>query len=126
VPPVVPDGPDDGTLAPWGVVASLPFAPEIVIPTIAHLWQRRLGSAHRYGFKTTFNPTFPGPSGPWVSPWHCGLNLGPIVLMIENYRSELVWQLVRGCRYVAAGLRAAGFTRWLARSGRPACRSRVP
>ncbi len=109
----VPDGPDDGTIAPWGVVASLPFAPEIVLPTIAHLWRLRLGGAHRYGFKTTFNPTFPDPGGSphgWVSPWHCGLDQAPIVLMIENYRSGLVWELLRGCRYVVAGLRAAGFT----------------
>jgi hypothetical protein len=108
----VPDGPDDGTLAPWGVVASLPFAPAIVLPAIAH-WRRQcLGGAHRYGFKTTFNPTFPDPGGSpqgWVSPWHCGLNQGPIVVMIENYSSGLVWRLLRGCRHVVAGLRAAGF-----------------
>lgn len=117
----VHDGPDDGTLAPWGVVASLPFAPEIVLPTIAHFRRLRLGGAHRYGYKMTFNPTFPDPSGSplgWVSPWHCGLNQGPIVVMIENHRSGLVWQLLRGCRYVEAGLRAAGFAGgWLAHRG---------
>src|SRR5688572_2027816 len=32
----VPNGPDDGTLAPWAVAASLPFAPEIVLPTLEH------------------------------------------------------------------------------------------
>jgi hypothetical protein len=109
----VPDGPDDGTLAPWGVVASLPFAPEIVLPTVAHMQRLRLAGAHRYGFKTSFNPTFPDPGGSpqgWVSPWYCGLNQGPIVLMIENYKSGLVWQLLRGCRYVVSGLRACGFT----------------
>jgi hypothetical protein len=108
----VPDGPDDGTIAPWGVIASLPFAPEIVMPTIAHWRRLRLGGPHRYGFKTTFNATFPAadasPHG-WVSPWHSGLELGPIVVMIENYRSGLVWQLLRRSRYVVAGLRAAGF-----------------
>jgi hypothetical protein len=108
----VPDGPDDGTIAPWGVVASLPFAPEAVLPTIAHLRRLRPGGAHRYGFRPAFNPTFPDPGGSpqgWVSPWHCGLNQGPIVVMIENHRSGLVWQLLRGCRPVVAGLRAAGF-----------------
>jgi hypothetical protein len=119
----VPDGPDEGTLAPWAVVASLPFAPEIVLPTIAHLWQLRLGGAQRYGCKTTFNPTFPDPGASplgWVAPWHCGLNQGPMIAMIENHRSGLVWQLLRGCPYVAAGLRAAGFAGgWLARSEAP-------
>jgi hypothetical protein len=114
----VPDGPDDGTVAPWGVIASLPFAPEIVMPTIAHWRRLRLGGPHRYGFKTTFNPTFPDASASphgWVSPWHSGIEMGPIVVMIENYRSGIVWQLLRGCRHVVAGLRAAGFSGgWLA------------
>ena len=113
----VPDGPDDGTIAPWGVIASLPFVPEIVMPAIAHWRQLRLGGPHRYGFKTTFNPTFPDPGASphgWVSPWHSGIEMGPIVVMIENYRSGLVWQLLRKSHYVVAGLRAAGFAgRWL-------------
>jgi hypothetical protein len=120
----VPYGPDDGTLAPWAVVASLPFAPEIVLPTIAHLKRLHLADLHPYGFKATFNPTFPGsgdsPLG-WVSPWHFGINQGPIVVMIENHRSGLVWQLTRGCLAIAAGLRAAGFTGgWLSKGGRSA------
>ena len=108
----VPDGPDDGTIAPWAVVASLPFAPEIVLPTIEDFtrWQR--AGVHEYGFKATFNPTFPVPGlrHGWVSPWHFGISEGPIVVMIENYRSGLVWRLTRGCPPIVAGLRAAGFT----------------
>jgi hypothetical protein len=122
----VPDGPDDGTLAPWGVAASLPFAPEIVLPAIAYVRTLCLGGAHSYGFKTTYNPTFPDPGGSplgWVSRWHAGLNQGPMVAMIENYRTGLVWQLLRGCRCIVAGLRSAGFTGgWLA----GAARSRSP
>jgi hypothetical protein len=109
----VPDGPDDGTIAPWAVVASLPFAPEIVLPTIEDFTRWRRAGDHRYGFKATFNPTFPDPGGSphgWVSPWHLGINEGPIVTMIENYKTGLVWQLMRECRYVVAGLRAAGFS----------------
>jgi hypothetical protein len=41
----VPFGPDDGTLAPWAVVASLPFAPEIVLPTIRSYDRMRLKEA---------------------------------------------------------------------------------
>jgi hypothetical protein len=108
----VPDGPDDGTIAPWAAVASLPFAPEIVLPTVADFMRWQVGGVHRYGFKATFNPTFPVPGFPngWVSPWHFGINEGPIVVMVDNYTSGLVWQLMRGCPYVVAGLRAAGFT----------------
>ena len=56
----VPFGPDDGTLAPWAVVASLPFAADIVLPTIERLGQQDLRGDHPYGFSSTFNPTFPG------------------------------------------------------------------
>lgn len=120
----VPDGPDDGTIAPWAVVASLPFAPEIVLPTIAHFTRLHLHDVHPYGFKATFNPTFPEGGGApfgWVSPWHFGINEGPTVVMIENYQSGLVWRLLRGCPYVIAGLRAAGFTGgWLSPGDRGA------
>ncbi len=116
----IPDGPDDGTLAPWAVAASLPFAPEIVLPTLDYCIHRaKLTEFNGYGFKASFNPSHPGapgnPYGWWVSPWHFGLNQGPIVLMIENHRSGLLWQLMRGCPYLTDGLRRAGFTGgWLA------------
>ena len=95
------------------MVASLPFAPEIVLPAIHHYMHTlRLHDGNRYGFKATFNPSFRGESHStcgWISPWHFGLNLGPIVLMTENHRSGMVWKLMRGCRYIVDGLRIAGF-----------------
>jgi len=109
----VPHGPDDGTLAPWSVVASLPFAPEIVLPTLHYFIDNiHLEQAEDYGFKASFNPTFPDKSGSehgWVSPWNYGLNQGPIILMIENYRSGFLWELMRRCPYIVTGLRRAGF-----------------
>ncbi|WP_164780374.1 MULTISPECIES: glucoamylase family protein [unclassified Mesorhizobium] len=110
----VPYGPDDGTLAPWSVAASLPFAPEIVRPAISFcIHQAKLKAANAYGFKAAFNPTHPGTSGNafgwWVSPWHFGLNEGPVVLMIENDRSSLLWRLMRSCSYIRSGLQRAGF-----------------
>jgi hypothetical protein len=108
----IPYGPDDGTLAPWAVVASLPFAPEIVLPTIRAIDAMGLGRTSPYGFEATFNPTFPSnttqPCG-WVSPRNFGLNNGPIVAMIENYRSGLIWKTLQKCPYLVRGLRRAGF-----------------
>ena len=108
----VPFGPDDGTIAPWAVVASLPFAPEIVLPAIEHLDQLHLMDSNPYGFNASFNQTFPadgaGASG-WTSPGHCGINQGSTVLMIENYQTGLNWSLMRKCPYVVAGLHRAGF-----------------
>jgi len=114
----VPYGPDDGTIGPWAVVASLPFAPEIVLPAIDYLVnQVDLKKGNPYGFKATFNPTYPNTSGNpygWVSPWHYGINQGPINPMVENYRTGLLWRLMRDCPYVVEGLHRAGFTgAWL-------------
>ncbi len=107
----VPHGPDDGTLAPWAVVASLPFAPEIVLPSIQYFDDSFPEMTSKYGFKCSFNPTFTGASGgEWISKGYYGLDQGPIVLMIENYRSEFLWRLMRGCPYIISGLRRAGFT----------------
>jgi hypothetical protein len=107
-----PFGPDDGTLAPWAVVASLPFAPEIVIPTIQNFSTLDLGMVEPYGFKATFNRTFPahGSDHGWVSPYHIGIDQGPVGLMIENYRSGFLWKLMRRCPVIVRGLRRAGFT----------------
>jgi hypothetical protein len=107
----VPFGPDDGTLAPWAVVASLPFAPEIVLSSIRKFNELKL-KEEVYGYKASFNPTFPEPSRNeygWVSPYHFGINQGPIVLMIENYRTEFLWNLMKNCSYIVEGLRNAGF-----------------
>jgi hypothetical protein len=114
----VPDGPDDGTIAPWAVASSLPFAPEIVLPSLEHFIENvKLKEANPYGFKASFNSTFPhrrnAPCG-WISEWHFGLNEGPIVLMVENHRSGFLWNLMRQCPYLVKGLRLAGFTNgWL-------------
>jgi len=107
-----PFGPDDGTVAPWVVVASLPFAPEIVIPTIHALAQLDLGHTRRYGFKPAFNQTYKvtdSETGWWVTPYHFGIDQGPVALMIENYRTGLIWEITRRASYIVAGLRRAGF-----------------
>ncbi len=109
-----PFGPDDGTVAPWVVVGSLPFAPEIVIPTICHLSVMKLGGQDwQYGFKPSFNQSFTvekSPTGWWVTPFYFGIDQGPVAVMIENYRTGLIWNLMRRCPYVVAGLKRGGYT----------------
>ncbi len=110
----VPYGTDDGTIAPWAVAASLPFAPEIALPVLDYcIHDAKLTASNQYGFKASFNPTYPTSAGTphgWVSPWHFGLNEGPTILMIENHRTGWLWQLMRTCPYIVDGLRRAGFT----------------
>lgn len=106
-----PHGPDDGTVAPYASVASLPFAPEIVLPTMEHI--AHMVSEHEgYAPGNSFNPTWHdhGTSGlGWVSPWRFALNSGPVVLMVENYRSGLLWRLTKRCENLRLGLHRAGF-----------------
>lgn len=108
-----PLGPDDGTISPWAVATSLPFAPEIVIKTIRHAIDvLKLKGRSPYGFVASFNPTYPEKSpnlNSWMSPWIFGLNEGPILMMIENYQSELIWKTIRRCPHIVKGLQRAGF-----------------
>jgi hypothetical protein len=105
---------DDGTLSPAALVSSLPFAPELVIPAALEI-HRRYGSKlySTYGFLDAFNPSF-GASG-WFDQVYLGLDQGPILAMIENYRTGLVWSVMRRNPYVQRGLQRAGFSGgWLA------------
>ncbi|MEP0548891.1 MAG: glucoamylase family protein [Rhodothermales bacterium] len=108
----VPWGLDDGTLSPWAVAASLPFAPDEVFRALHHVNRTYPDAIGRYGYLCSINPTFPDgdAGGGWISSGHYGIDQGPVVLMIENYRSGLLWRLMRGCRPLADGLRRAGFT----------------
>ena len=113
----VPFGLDDGTLAPWALVASLPFAPELVVPAMRHLDLAYPELTGRYGYPSSFNPTYggAGPAG-WVCDWHYAIEQGTAVLMVENYRSGLVWRVLRESPYVRDGLSRAGFRGgWLGR-----------
>ena len=107
-----PFGPDDGTVAPWVAVASLPFAPEIVLPTLANFKENWGEMISHYGVTCSFNPTFPSKEKKhvgWISGGYYGIDQGPVILMIENYRSGLLWRLMRQCPYIVRGLSRAGF-----------------
>jgi hypothetical protein len=84
-----------------------------VLDTIRHAIEK-LSLKHQrlYGFDASYNATYltksTKPNG-WVSPWRFGLNQGPIVIMIENYQSGLVWTIMRKNTYIIKGLSAAGF-----------------
>ncbi|MGH7310196.1 MAG: glucoamylase family protein, partial [Candidatus Rokuibacteriota bacterium] len=122
---------DDCTLAPTAVVASLPFAPEIVIPATLEM-NRRFGQHiySKYGFLDAFNRTFTFdfefrlrhgrqvPAFGWVNGDYLGIDQGAMLAMIENYRTGLIWRVMRKNPYLRRGLERAGFAGgWLARPG---------
>lgn len=109
----IPYGPDDGTIAPWAAAASLPFAPEIVLPALQHFSDAYPEMTSKYGFKCSFNPTFRGGNQKergWISKGYFGLDQGPTVMMIENHRTGFLWELMKKCPFIVEGLRKAGFT----------------
>jgi hypothetical protein len=112
----VPFGADDGTLSPWAVVASLPFAPDEVLAALKHIETAYPDMIESCGFRCSFNPTWGSQDGNnrtnagWIAP-HCfGLDQGPIVLAIENHVSGMIWSLMRENSVVKDGLIRAGFT----------------
>ncbi|RPI27779.1 MAG: hypothetical protein EHM70_17450 [Chloroflexota bacterium] len=102
--------PDDGTLSPWTAITSLPFAPEIALPAVVHYWQTYPQLRGKYGMKCSLNPSFSGssPAG-WFSDHYYGINEGPLILMIENFRNGFVWRLMEKCANIHDGLKRAGF-----------------
>ena len=115
------DSLDDGTLAPTAALASLPFAPEIVLPALRALRQQYGEAIYgRYGFIDSFNPSFTYADVPlthgqlvpgvgWVDTDHLGIDQGPISLMAANHRRDEVWRLMRGNAQLQRGLQRAGF-----------------
>jgi len=106
----VPYGPDDGTLCGSSVLSSLVFAPELVLPALRKLWMRSDAEDTAFIRASGFNPTVSeNGTNSWISNGEFGLDQGMIVLMIENYRSGLLWRLGRSNRFLRTGLKRAGF-----------------
>ena len=112
---------DDGTIAPTAAGGSIAFAPEIVVPALAAMKQRYGDAVYdRYGFVDAFNPSLDiamqpqegriVPGKGWFDTLQIGIDQGPIVLMIENWRSGFVWRVMRRNPYIRKGLQRAGFT----------------
>ena len=113
---------DDGTIAPAAAIGSIAFAPDIVVPAIEGM-KTQYGAYiyNRYGFVDAFNLSFHlsdarlrsgsvVPDVGWVDNEQLGIDQGPIELMIENWRSGLVWKVMRKNPYIRKGLERAGFT----------------
>jgi len=97
---------DDGTLAPTALGGSMPFASEVCLPALRYLYdQYRTNIWFSYGFRDAFNLT-----ASWWDSDAIGIDEGPILVMIENYRNQSVWQRFMQVPEVQRGLQSAGFT----------------
>lgn len=96
---------DKGYIAPTAAVSSLPYAPEESMRAIRFFYYK-LGDKlwGEYGFKDSFSMT-----DPWFASSYLAIDQGPQIVMIENYRSGLIWKLFMSCPEVKTGLRKLGF-----------------
>ncbi len=111
---------DDGTVVPTAAGGSVAFAPEVAIPTLMAIKAKFPAVWGRYGFKDSVNPSFTftgekvssgtvdAKSG-WVAGDHLGIDQGPILSMLENYRSDLIWRTMRRNPHIRTGLTRLGF-----------------
>lgn len=104
---------DDGTIAPTAAGGSVPFAPEITIPTLHHFYKEYGERLYwEYGFRDSFNLTYTfgvGNHEGWFNRQFLGIDQGPILIQIENYRSEIIWDVMKENPYIHKGLEKAGF-----------------
>ncbi|MBC7470172.1 MAG: hypothetical protein H7322_12670, partial [Ramlibacter sp.] len=118
----VPWGPDDGTLSGPAVLSSLVFAPELALPALRRMLARGGEVIRASGYNDTVHAGPPvvgtakgARASGWVSEGSFGLDQGMIVLMVENFRSGLLWRLLRDSVPIRTGLLRAGFRGgWLA------------
>jgi hypothetical protein len=97
---------DDGTIAPYAAISSIVFVPEIAFPTIKS-FNQKYGSGlwGPYGYVDAFNPTLN-----WFNKEYIGIDQGPLLLMIENFRTGFVWKYVMKDPVIQTGLEKLGFT----------------
>jgi len=124
------EGQDDGTITPTAAVSSIVFTPELSLAALREMKSRYGDRLYgKYGFLDAFNPTLRtsrgvtsgkvDPERGWFDTDYLGIDEGPIVAMIENHRSGLVWTTMRKNPHIVRGLQRAGFTGgWL--EGAPA------
>lgn len=97
---------DDGVISPTAALSSLPYTPEESMRALKFFYYK-LGDRiwGEYGFKDAFSL-----DNPWVANSYLAIDQGPIIAMIENYRSHLLWNLFMSCQEVKSGLKKLGFS----------------
>ena len=101
---------DEGTITPTAALSAFPYTPEFSMKALKHFYND-LGDKiwSEYGFVDAFNET-----QNWYAGSHLAIDQGPIIVMIENYRSGLLWKLFMSCPEIKSGLTKLGFeSPWL-------------
>lgn len=94
----------DGTVAPYAVGASIPLTPEFSIADYRKMYKSVPGVVKKYGLVDAFNI-----DANWASDDYVSIDIGVMLLMVENYRTGLIWKYFMRNEYVKKGMSAAGF-----------------
>jgi len=96
---------DNGTITPTAALSAFPYTPEYSMQALKHFYYD-LGDKiwSEYGFIDAFNET-----KNWYAKSHLAIDQGPIIVMIENYRSGLLWKLFMSCPEIKQGLKKLDF-----------------
>ena len=98
---------DDGTISPTAAISSMPYAPQEAIRAIRHFLKVHGDKIWgRFGFVDAFCA-----ARNWYADTYLAIDQGPIVVMIENHRSQLLWNLFMKAPEIQKGLRALSFAR---------------
>ena len=97
---------DNGTISPTAAIASIPYTSIASMDAIRFFYYT-LGDKlwGKYGFVDAFNL-----DSLWFAPSYLAIDQGPQIIMIENYRSGLLWNLFSNCPEIKQGLKRLGFT----------------
>jgi len=97
---------DRGVIQPTAALSSFPYTPDYSMQALKHFYYD-LGDKiwGPYGFADGFSETHN-----WYAKTHLAIDQGPIVVMIENYRTGLIWKLFMNCPEIKKGLKNLGFT----------------
>ncbi|MCB1990652.1 MAG: beta-glucosidase, partial [Geminicoccaceae bacterium] len=97
---------DRGVITPTAAIASMPYTPALSLAALRHFMDYDDGRLWTdMGFVDAFCP-----AEAWRAGSHLAIDQGPIVVMIENHRSGLLWRLFMSCPEIRDGLRRLGFT----------------
>lgn len=101
---------DLGYIAPTAAISSMPYTPEESLAAL-HFYYYVLGDKlfKEYGFVDAFTLDVMKNDGPWFDDAFLAIDQGPIIVMIENYRSGLLWNLFMSAPEVKNGLSKLGF-----------------
>ena len=97
---------DQGVIAPTAALSSIPFTPDQSMAAL-HFFYYVLGDKlwKDYGFIDAFSL-----EQNWYANSHLAIDQGPIIIMIENYRTGLLWNLFASCPEVKTGMQTLGFS----------------